>query len=143
MEPGTRRDLALTAITAVLGLSTPLAYAVEVLVSANLVDLSTGYRTSRLEGSTVFNDQRQRIGTIVDFVIVRDLPPAAIVEVGGFLGLGGHLIAIPYESLNISNDGRKIALAGASKEAVGKLPEFEYKKFLRRVDQVRGMRSRR
>jgi hypothetical protein len=37
------------------------------------------------------------------------------------------LIAIPFESLNISNDGRKITLAGASKEAVGKLPQFEYR----------------
>jgi hypothetical protein len=52
----------------------------------------------------------------------------AILQVGGFLGLGGHLIATPYENLNISNDGRKITLAGTSKETLGKLPELEYKK---------------
>src|ERR1700687_3125470 len=126
MEPGTRRDLALTAITAVLALSTPWAYAVEVRVSANLVDLSAGYRTSRLEGSMVFNDQRQRIGTIVDFVIVRDLPPAAIVEVVGFLGLGGHLVAVPFKSFVLDEAGRKMTLPGATREALRNFPEFRF-----------------
>jgi hypothetical protein len=31
-----------------------------------------------------------------------------VLQVGAFLGLGGRLIAIPYDSLNISEDGRKI-----------------------------------
>ena len=127
MRPG-RRDLALTVLAAVLGLRTATAYAVEVLVSANLVDLSTGYRTSRLEGSTVFNDQRQRIGTIVDFVIVRDLPPAAIVEVGGFLGLGGHLVAVPFKSFVLDEAGRNITLPGATREALRNFPEFRFRR---------------
>jgi hypothetical protein len=51
-----------------------------------------------------------------------------VVQVGAFLGLGGRLIAIPHDSLNISEDGRKIILAGASKEELGKLPEYQDKK---------------
>jgi hypothetical protein len=38
------------------------------------------------------------------------------------------LVAIPYDSLNISDDGRKITLAGASKEALKKLPQFQFEK---------------
>ncbi len=38
---------------------------------------------------------------------------------------GPPQIAIPYDSLNISDDGRKIMLAGASKEAVRQLPEYK------------------
>jgi hypothetical protein len=51
-----------------------------------------------------------------------------VLQVGAFLGLGGHLIAIPYDSLKISEDGRKVILAGASKEEVSKLPEYQDKK---------------
>ena len=51
----------------------------------------------------------------------------AILQVGGFLSLGGRLIAISYEALDISPDGQKITLAGASKEAVKSLPEFKFK----------------
>jgi len=75
----------------------------------------------------VFNDQRQRIGTIVDFVIVRNLPPAAIVEVGGFLGLGGHLVAVPFKSFVLDDTGRKITLPGATREALRNFPEFRFR----------------
>jgi hypothetical protein len=37
------------------------------------------------------------------------------------------LVAVPYDSLDISDDGRKITLAGASKEALSKLPEYQRK----------------
>jgi hypothetical protein len=73
----------------------------------------------------VQNDKDERIGTFDDLVITNDSKPFAILQVGSFLGLGGHLIAIPYDSLDISDDGRKIMLAGASKEAVRQLPEYK------------------
>jgi hypothetical protein len=49
------------------------------------------------------------------------------LQVGGFLGLGGFLIAVPYNSLNISPDGKKIVLTqGGSKAELQKTPEFKY-----------------
>jgi hypothetical protein len=56
------------------------------------------------------------------------VPTFPILQVEAFLGLGAHLVAVPDESLNISDDGRTIPLAGASEEALQKLPEFEFKK---------------
>jgi hypothetical protein len=126
MKPGRRQHLARTAIAAVLGLSAVSACAEE-LTSANLVDLSGGYRTTRLEGSGVVNDRQQRIGTIVDFIVLRGLPPAAILEVGGFLGIGDHLVAVPFESFVLDVMGHKITLPGATREALRNFPEFKFR----------------
>ena len=74
------------------------------------------------------NEKNEKIGTLDDLVITVDHKLFAVLQVGGFLGLGGYLIALPYESLAIDDHGRKITLAGASKDAVQKLPEFQYPK---------------
>lgn len=50
-----------------------------------------------------------------------------VIQVGGFLGLGSHLIAVPYASLEISDEGKHIVLPGATKEEVKGLPEFKYR----------------
>jgi hypothetical protein len=49
-----------------------------------------------------------------------------VLQVGGFLGLGDHLVAIPYQSLVLDEPGGKIVLAGASGDELKKLPEFKY-----------------
>ena len=49
-----------------------------------------------------------------------------VIQVGGFLGLGGRLVAVPYKNLKVEDNGRKITLPGASKDALTKLPEFKY-----------------
>ena len=98
------------------------------LIAVDVKAVEEGYKTSKLVGSNVRNDKDEKIGTLDDLIVTKDQKLYAVLQVGGFLGLGGHLIAIPYESLNISDDGRKITLAGASKEAIAKLPEFKYGK---------------
>lgn len=98
------------------------------LVVVNIQAVDHGYRTSQLLGKSVQNDKDQKIGTLDDLVVTQDHALFGILQVGAFLGLGGHLIAIPYDSLTISDDGRKIMLAGASKEALGKLPQYQQNK---------------
>jgi sporulation protein YlmC with PRC-barrel domain len=98
------------------------------LVAVDVKGVGQGYQVSKLLGKAVQNDKNEKIGALEDLIITRDRSLFGIVQVGGFLGVGGHLIAVPYDSLDISDDGRKIVLAGATKEAVGKLPEFMYKK---------------
>jgi len=46
--------------------------------------------------------------------------------VGGFLGLGAHKIAVPYEILRIDPAGRRIDLPGSTKESLKALPEITY-----------------
>ncbi len=51
----------------------------------------------------------------------------AIIQVGGFLGIGSRLVAVPYASLQISQEGKHIVLPGATKEQLKAIPEFVYR----------------
>jgi sporulation protein YlmC with PRC-barrel domain len=86
-----------------------------------------GHRAKKLIGATVYNDQNQKIGKIEDMIISPDGKlSVAVVEVGGFLGLGAHRVAIPVEQFTQMDP--KITLPGASKQALKDLPEFKYVK---------------
>jgi len=97
------------------------------LVVVDVQTVEQGYRTSKLKGTNVVNDQNEKIGTLDDVIIGRDGSALfAVLQVGGFLGLGGRLVAVPFQSLNLEDDGRKIVLPGATKDELKKLPEFKY-----------------
>ena len=98
------------------------------LVDVDVKAVGEGYRVSKLLGTKVENEKNEKIGTLDDLVITTDQKLFAVLQVGGFLGLGGYLVALPYESLAIADHGRKITLAGASKDALQKLPEFQFPK---------------
>jgi hypothetical protein len=98
------------------------------LVDVDVKAVGEGFRASKLLGTKVENEKNEKIGTLDDLVITTDRKLFAVLQVGGFLGLGGYLVALPYESLAIDDHGRKITLTGASKDAVQKLPEFQYPK---------------
>jgi hypothetical protein len=98
-----------------------------VLVSANVATFESGYRTGWMQGSKVFNERKDRIGTIADFVLVRDLPPAAILQVGAFLEMGSHFVAVPFKNFVIENAGRRIVLPGATRQALKDFPEFKFR----------------
>jgi sporulation protein YlmC with PRC-barrel domain len=120
-----------TAVAAVAGvlLAAPPQPAFSQGVEIVAVDVKTvgrGYRASKLKGAQVTNDKNEKIGEVDDLVIGRDKVLFAILEVGGFLGVGKRLIAVPYESLVLDETGRKIQLPGASREALRKLAEFKY-----------------
>ena len=101
------------------------------LVKVDIEVVEHGYRVSKHTGHAVVNDKNERIGKIDDFVIGQDEghPVFTVLEIGGFLGIGSHLVAVPYDSLVIDHSGNKIdkiALPGASKEELQKLAEFRY-----------------
>jgi hypothetical protein len=65
-------------------------------------------------------------GAIDDLLIGKDRVLFGILQVGGFLGIGSHFVAVPYQSLQIDEAPTEIVLPGASKEALKNLPEFKY-----------------
>jgi ribosomal 30S subunit maturation factor RimM len=77
-------------------------------------------------GSTVVNDQNETIGKIDDMIVDRDKVLFSVINVGGFLGIGGRLVAVPFSSLNVDYNTGKIILPGATKDALKNLPEFKY-----------------
>ena len=98
------------------------------LIKVDLSVVAKGYRMSKLIGSSVINDKNEKIGTVDDVIADKDKKQLsfAVLQVGGFLGVGGHLVAVPYDSLVIDDTGQKITLPGASKDELKKLSEFNY-----------------
>ena len=107
----------------VLGMQPALPQDIQ-LVVVDVKAVADGYRTSKLRGAPVYNDANDKIGTVDDVIIGQDRVLFAVLQVGGFLGLGGKLVAIPFQSLNMSGD--KVILPGATKDNLKQLPEFRY-----------------
>ena len=117
-----------TALAVALAAGPALPQAGVALVKVDLSVVATGYRMSKLIGTSVINDKNEKIGTLDDIVADKDKKQLsfAVLQVGGFLGLGGRLVVVPYESLVIDDHGQKITLPGASKDELKKLSEFNY-----------------
>ena len=132
MEANRKRLLALAMIMAMLGLlaivmSPKIALSQGVqLIKVDVALVAKGHRASKLIGASVTNDKNENVGSIDDIIIDQKRVLFAVLQVGGFLGIGKHLVAIPYESLQISDDGKKIALPGATKDELKNLAEFKY-----------------
>ena len=95
------------------------------LVTVDVHQVALGHSARDLTGKNVVNDKNEKIGSIDDFVISKDGDKVyAVLEVGGFLGLGGKKVAVPFESLKPGNSKNQMVLPGASKEALKSLPEF-------------------
>jgi sporulation protein YlmC with PRC-barrel domain len=89
--------------------------------------IATGWRASKLIHSSVYNDTNEKIGKIGDLIVAPDGSlSVAIVDVGGFLNMGTHHVAIPVQ--NFSQVNPKIILPGATKDALKQMPEFRYNK---------------
>lgn len=57
-----------------------------------------GWRGSKLAGVDVYNDANEKIGNINDVILDRSGKVTSVVlGVGGFLGMGEHYVAIPYD----------------------------------------------
>src|SRR5580692_4083298 len=119
---------ALAALAVTLAAGPALPQAGVQLVKVDLSIVAKGYRMSKLIGSSVINDKNEKIGTVDDVIADKDNKQLsfAVLQVGGFLGVGGHLVAVPYDSLVIDDAGQKITLPGASKDELKKLSQFNY-----------------
>ena len=64
------------------------------------------FRASKLIGAQVHNASGEEVGAIQDLLVSSDNEVvAAILSIGGVLGIGDRLIEVPYEELRISTDG--------------------------------------
>jgi hypothetical protein len=87
--------------------------------------VATGYRTSKVVGSTVVNEANETVGTIDDLIVTpSEKVPFAVLSVGGFLGMGNKYVVVPYSALQVRD--KKMVLPGATKESLKALPEFKY-----------------
>lgn len=72
------------------------------------------WRTSKMDGLKVYNEANENIGTINDLLMDKsgDIK-IAVIGVGGFLGMGEHLVAVPYEKLKFVNEAVAYTGTGA------------------------------
>ena len=71
------------------------------------------WRTSKVVGLNVYNDNNESIGSINDLLTDKaGNIKAAVISVGGFLGVGAHLVAVPFEKLKFVNE--PVAYTGVS-----------------------------
>jgi hypothetical protein len=127
-----KRTVALLAAAAIatIGVSAPaFSQGSQQTVSLMRVDvkpLASGFRTTKIVGGEVVNEADE-IGRIDDLIVTEnERVPFAIVSVGGFLGVGNKLIAVPFDAIEMGE--KKMVLRGANKDALKSLPEFKYAK---------------
>jgi sporulation protein YlmC with PRC-barrel domain len=88
--------------------------------------IAPGYRASKLVKADVYNDKGEKIGKIGDLIVAPDGKlSVAVVDVGGFLGVKRHHVAIPVKQFSEVSP-KKVVLPGATKDALKQLPEFTY-----------------
>jgi hypothetical protein len=95
------------------------------LMKVDPQSLATGYRTSKVVGSTVVNETNETVGTIDDLIVTpSEKVPFAVLSVGGFLGIGTKYVVVPYSTLEVHD--KRMVLPGGTKESLKSLPEFKY-----------------
>jgi hypothetical protein len=95
------------------------------LVKVDVQKLSAGYRASKVVGTSVVNNANETIGKIDDPLVSSDGKGSyAVLSIGGFLGMGTHLVVVPYDTLKFAD--KKVILSGGTKEGLKMLPEFKY-----------------
>jgi sporulation protein YlmC with PRC-barrel domain len=99
-------------------------------------------RASRIVGMKVVNERNEPLGKIDDLVIAQGRINApkivlgsgnagnddvvVVLAAGGFLGLDTKLVAVRYDSLRPSPDGKFFVLSGVTTDAIKAAPAFKY-----------------
>jgi sporulation protein YlmC with PRC-barrel domain len=78
--------------------------------------LQGDWRASKVVGISVYNDNKEKLGSINDFLIDKSGNIKAVVlGVGGFLGMGEHLVAVSLDKVKFVNE--PIVYAGTASTA--------------------------
>ena len=87
------------------------------------------WRSTKLVGLNVYNASSEKIGDINDLILDADGKVAsAVIGVGGFLGMGEKLVAVPFAELKFGRDasGNVLVTLNSTKEALEAAPDFKY-----------------
>src|SRR6185369_639472 len=89
---------------------------------ATASDMSSSYqgtwRASKMVGLSVYNDSNESLGSINDLLMDKSGNiKAVVIGVGGFLGVGEHLVAVSPDKVKFVNE--PVVYAGAGAPAPG------------------------
>jgi hypothetical protein len=81
--------------------------------SVSDVSYTGTWRASKVVGLNVYNEQNENVGSINDLLMDKSgNVKAAVISVGGFLGIGTHYVAIAFDKMKFSD--QPVAYTGAS-----------------------------
>src|SRR3954449_1956793 len=81
------------------------------------------WRASKLVGLNVYNDKNESLGSINDLLTDKSGNiKAVVIGVGGFLGVGEHLVAVPMDKIKFVNEPVAYAGAGGAAAPAGTRP---------------------
>jgi len=93
--------------------------------SGSYVTADQQIRASKLIGGSVYNDQKEKIGSIDELLVDQHHAViSAVLSVGGFLGLGSKMVKVPYNELRVVGD--EIVMSGATKDQLNQMPSYKF-----------------
>ena len=96
-------------------------------IEINVTEIAAGMRVSDLMDADIKNDDGETIGEVSDAIVSpSDKLTYAIIGVGGFLGIGERMVAVPVDMLQRGEEEDELVLPGATKETLENLPAFEF-----------------
>src|SRR5258706_2192022 len=73
--------------------------------SSSSSSLQGDWRASKMAGLSVYNDKNESVGSINDLLTDKSGNiKAVVIGVGGFLGVGEHLVAIPFDKVKFVSE---------------------------------------
>ena len=97
--------------------------------------------SNRIEGTTVYGRDGQKVGTMHSFIVDKQSGQVAyaVLSFGGFLGMGDKLFALPWQSLKPSaKDDDKMVLE-VQKDRLQAAPGFDKKNWPDMADRRWGL----
>jgi sporulation protein YlmC with PRC-barrel domain len=83
--------------------------------TTSVSSLQGDWRASKIVGLSVYNDNNESVGSINDLLTDKNGNIKAVVlGVGGFLGVGEHLVAVPFDKIKFVNE--PVAYTGTASE---------------------------
>src|ERR1700756_2944349 len=81
--------------------------------SASSTSFQGDWRASKVVGLNVYNEKNENVGSINDLLMEKNGSiKAAVISVGGFLGMGAKLVAVPYDKVKFVPE--PVAYTGAA-----------------------------
>jgi sporulation protein YlmC with PRC-barrel domain len=73
--------------------------------TASDMSFQGNWRASKVVGLNVYNDKNESLGSVNDLLTDKTGNiKAVVIGVGGFLGVGEHLVAIPFDKIKFVNE---------------------------------------
>lgn len=86
-----------------------------------------GYSANQLIGANVHNEAGTSVGYVHDLILATNGETSlAILEVGGFLGIGSRWVAVPAELFEVGEADHVVVLPNATEASLSDIPQFTY-----------------